>query len=164
MNGTFCDFKDTDTEFNGLKVYKCSYCGLTLALENIDKPMLCFKKMIDVKNVLNYSTNSVFMGFDPISPTMMDGKVYDMISSKFISESGIEPPKRYQEIVPTEQEPDTCTDEQVNARLAICTTCEHYKDNMCELCGCKIVRENNYMNKLSHKSASCPINKWGPIT
>ena len=56
-----------------------------------------------------------------------------------------------------------CSEEQIDARLAICNTCEFYKDNSCLHCGCVIVRESNYMNKLAHKEQSCPINKWGPI-
>ena len=56
-----------------------------------------------------------------------------------------------------------CSKEQIDSRLAICQKCEYYKADACLLCGCSVVREQNFNNKLAHKNKACPINKWGPI-
>ena len=147
MNNAHCDMVDTGTLFNGIKVYKCSYCGLTLALENIDSPMLCFKKMVDIQNMIKSNAGIKEKDIIHTTPDKLKSTVFDTIKN-----------------ASRQQDADTCSDEQIEDRLAICNGCEHYKEDACELCGCRIVRENNYMNKLSHKSAACPINKWGPIT
>jgi hypothetical protein len=56
-----------------------------------------------------------------------------------------------------------CSKEQIDERLDICHKCEHFKDSSCLLCGCVVVRDKNFNNKLAHKRHACPINKWGPI-
>lgn len=53
-----------------------------------------------------------------------------------------------------------CTQEQIDARLAVCHSCEFYKDNTCMKCGCALSREKNYMNKLFFADQKCPIDKW----
>jgi hypothetical protein len=57
-----------------------------------------------------------------------------------------------------------CTDEQVAARHAICSTCEFLKNGSCEKCGCPVVRERAYISKLSWAGESCPAGKWGPVS
>jgi hypothetical protein len=145
MNSAYCDMEDTDSFFNNKKVYKCKYCGLTLALEDPKTKMLCFKKMVDMQNLIHQANNSKEILVET-TPEIMKDMVFESIKQK--DEPGL----------------DSCTDDQIQSRLDICNSCDHYKDNACDLCGCRIVRDNNYMNKLAHKSASCPINKWGPIT
>jgi hypothetical protein len=58
-----------------------------------------------------------------------------------------------------------CTDEQIQVRHAICVTCPHYRDNACGLCGCPVIRESNYLSKLSWADQQCPDNppRWGPV-
>ncbi len=56
-----------------------------------------------------------------------------------------------------------CSQEQIDARLAICQGCEFYKNNSCLKCGCALSRDRNYMNKLYWADKSCPIGKWGPV-
>lgn len=137
--------EDINSLFNDKKVYKCKYCGLTLALDDPATKMICFKKITDMQNLIHQVNNSTEVLVETTPETMKD-MVFEHIKQK--DESG----------------PDSCTDDQIQSRLDICNGCDHYNDNACDLCGCRIVRENNYMNKLAHKSSSCPINKWGPIT
>jgi hypothetical protein len=51
----------------------------------------------------------------------------------------------------------TATDEQKNARLAICRACENYLDGSCRLCGCGLETKAGWSDQ------ACPIGKWGPI-
>ena len=55
-----------------------------------------------------------------------------------------------------------CTDEQVQARHAICTGCEFFANNACTKCGCGISRDRAYISKLHWADQSCPVGKWGP--
>lgn len=57
-----------------------------------------------------------------------------------------------------------CSEDEVNARYAICQACEWFRDGACAKCGCPVVRERQYISKLSWASESCPIGKWGPTT
>lgn len=54
-----------------------------------------------------------------------------------------------------------CTQEQVDARFAICRGCEFYKDGACQQCGCPLVRERKFISKLSWAHEECPAGKWG---
>lgn len=56
-----------------------------------------------------------------------------------------------------------CTQEQIDARFAICQGCEFLKDNACTKCGCPINREKRFISKLSWANEKCPIGKWGPV-
>ena len=62
-----------------------------------------------------------------------------------------------------EQEKAKCSQEEIDARLAICDSCEYYENESCLQCGCAISRDRVYGNKLAYKNKSCPIGKWGPI-
>jgi len=55
------------------------------------------------------------------------------------------------------------TQEQVDARFAVCQGCEHYDGRACRLCGCPVVREQAYISKLSWANEKCPAGKWGPV-
>ena len=57
-----------------------------------------------------------------------------------------------------------CTQEQVDARFAVCQGCEHYDGRACRLCGCPVVREQAFVSKLSWANEKCPAGKWGPVT
>ena len=58
-----------------------------------------------------------------------------------------------------------CTDEQIATRHAICVACPHYRNEACGLCGCPVVREENYLSKLSWADQSCPDNppRWEAV-
>jgi hypothetical protein len=56
------------------------------------------------------------------------------------------------------------TEEQVAERFAICQACEHFDGKACRKCGCPIVREKQYISKLSWAGESCPVGKWGPAS
>lgn len=56
-----------------------------------------------------------------------------------------------------------CTQEQIDARFAICQTCEHFDGKACRLCGCPVVREKAFVSKLAWAVEKCPAGKWGPV-
>ena len=56
-----------------------------------------------------------------------------------------------------------CTQEQINARFAICQGCEHFDGKACRQCGCPVVREKKFVSKLSWAGEKCPAGKWGPV-
>ena len=56
------------------------------------------------------------------------------------------------------------SDEEVARRFAICQACEHYDGKACRKCGCPIVREKQFVSKLSWANESCPVGKWGPAS
>ena len=55
------------------------------------------------------------------------------------------------------------SDEDVARRFAICEGCEHFDGRACRQCGCPVVRERQYLSKLSWADSSCPVGKWGPV-
>ena len=57
-----------------------------------------------------------------------------------------------------------CSDEEIIRRHDICLTCEHLKDNACQLCGCPVARAAGYVSKLSWADQECPAGKWGKVT
>lgn len=57
-----------------------------------------------------------------------------------------------------------CTQEQIDARYAICQQCEHFQNGACAKCGCPLVRERQYISKLSWANEECPVGKWGQVT
>ncbi len=56
----------------------------------------------------------------------------------------------------------TCTEEQVEARYAICRACEFFRDESCMKCGCPLARGVRLVSKLSWANENCPVGKWGP--
>jgi hypothetical protein len=54
-----------------------------------------------------------------------------------------------------------CDDAEIIRRHDICLTCEHLKDNACQLCGCPVSRASGYVSKLSWADQECPAGKWG---
>lgn len=49
-----------------------------------------------------------------------------------------------------------CTQEQIDARLAICATCPHLIGKRCNLCGCGCTRTKTFLNKLALPTSQCP--------
>lgn len=149
----YCNFEYTGEQFNNKKIYRCKDCGIKLGLEDANIKILCFKQ----QKQLNDLTYQQFTQQKPDNrefPATMD-------MASFAQQELL---KRSIEAEHKNDEQNLCSESEINARMAICNTCEHYKDNACMLCGCRIVRESNYQNKLAHRDASCPINKWGPIS
>lgn len=158
---SFCHFEDTGKIFRDKKIYKCSYCGSQLALEDPTINIICFKKhneiMTEIENnilpdkqkTLNLHANS-------------EAEFKQLVAQQVDLER--QPISSEQNIVSSIESVDPmCNKEQIDQRLSICQHCEHFKDNSCLLCGCVVVRDKNFNNKLAHKRHSCPINKWGPI-
>lgn len=68
----------------------------------------------------------------------------------------------------------TCTQEQIDERLAICLQCKRYRPHIdrngnktevgyCEICGCNVNKAQKYMNKLAWADQKCPEGKWDKI-
>ena len=53
------------------------------------------------------------------------------------------------------------TEEQYQERMNICQSCEHFKDNRCMKCGCKV--GGDIVAKARWSSEDCPIGKWPKI-
>lgn len=53
-----------------------------------------------------------------------------------------------------------CEITEIENRHKICLGCEFLQNNTCVQCGCNIVRDRIFMNKLAHKTESCPMGKW----
>lgn len=152
----YCDLVDTNTVFNNKRVYVCSYCNIKVGLEDPNTKMLCFKKIQDFSVSIRKINNPSIK--DPIDLSSNE-PIQDIILNKMLEEK-----EKIEQIDSNQNNPDNlCSQEQIESRLSICNTCEFYKDNSCLLCGCQIVREANYMNKLAHKDQKCPADKWGPI-
>ena len=144
--------------FNNKKIYKCKYCGTTLALENPEANIICFKKQndfLDKLDNINRSPNDQLTSQHLESTDHTKEAVQaDMIEKAMAISPSLD-----------DNRPDNlCSKDEIDTRLEICQKCEYYKNDSCMLCGCAIIREKNYNNKLAHKDKSCPINKWGPIT
>lgn len=51
-------------------------------------------------------------------------------------------------------------EEEVARRFAICQACEHFDGKACRQCGCPVVREKQFISKLSWANEKCPVGKW----
>ncbi len=53
------------------------------------------------------------------------------------------------------------SDEEVEAILAICKTCENYNNAGCNLCGCRVNRKRAALfNKARMATERCPVGLW----
>lgn len=52
------------------------------------------------------------------------------------------------------------TQEQIDARLAICQACPALQNDHCTKCGCACVENNRLINKLALATEKCPDGKW----
>jgi len=153
----YCKFETTGDVFKNKKIYKCENCNLTLALEDPDAKITCFSYH---KTVFNQELDGHIASGKPFNIKSQDE--IDAIAQKVIENNNnftnYSPP-------PNEAPPEEtlCTDEQISDRLAVCNRCEYYENDACTLCGCHIVREKNYMNKLAKKESMCPDGRWGPV-
>lgn len=160
----FCNFEDTGALHKGRKVYKCKYCGIQLAMDNPSTKVMCFAKKRELEELLN-----------PHAPKPIDGiknpdKIMEIAMQQVLDKGNItEETFNTQNMVlehqkrMAEHENNMCSKEQIDARMAVCQKCEYFKENSCLLCGCNVVRERNYNNKLAKKDQHCPIFKWKAI-
>lgn len=145
----YCDLIFTGKTFNGKKNYRCETCGLEAGLEDPNTKILCFSKTLD-----SYKSEYAEIRFQ--EQAKEENKQSDLADIE-------------QEILREQQNnveninQDMASKEEIDKRIAICNACEYYKDDSCMLCGCRVVREKNYQNKLANKNASCPDGRWGPI-
>ena len=56
------------------------------------------------------------------------------------------------------------SEEEVARRFAICQACELFDGRACTKCGCPVVRERQFVSKLSWANERCPVGKWGPVS
>jgi len=59
-----------------------------------------------------------------------------------------------------------CSEEQIQARLAICEACDLFDGKHCRECGCACNGTSNFMNKLAWADQECPHPagpKWGKL-
>jgi hypothetical protein len=56
------------------------------------------------------------------------------------------------------------SEEEVARRFAICQSCEYFDGQACRKCGCPVVRQRQFVSKLSWAGESCPAGKWGPVS
>lgn len=154
----FCTFEDTGSLYNNRKVYKCKYCNIQLALDNPLTKVMCFAKKKELDEILN-----------PHAPKPIDGitdpnQIMQIATQQMFDKGNITEDtfNTNANVGPTDS--GMCTKEQIDARMTICQSCEYFKENSCLLCGCSVVRERAYNNKLAKKSQHCPIFKWKAIT
>lgn len=57
-------------------------------------------------------------------------------------------------------EKDLCSVDTIEQRHSVCKSCTYFAENSCTKCGCSIIRDRNYLNKIAIKSESCPIGLW----
>lgn len=173
-NDIYCDLKLTGSFYDKKPLYKCSTCGLTLALEDPDIKITCFKKTEDVYNLI-YAINGTSSNIQHYSgdiSAIKDGILKDNLLAKLEADSKkIEQERQIKQDQQHQQQQESynskenlCSSEEIDERLKICNSCEYFHNNSCLLCGCTVIREANHKNKLAHRNQSCPANKWGPIS
>jgi hypothetical protein len=156
-NTAYCDLELLDSTFNNKPLYKCKYCDLTVALEDPETKIMCFKKIEDIAHKIHQNHTG---NFDSKPPIHLSGQ--QNIRDVILEETKKDAIKR--SVNPeAESSSKMCSEDEIAERLAICNSCEYFKENSCLLCGCTVIREANYKNKLAYKNQKCPADKWGPI-
>lgn len=144
-----CDFIKIDHN-----QYRCATCGISIFYEGIEKPVLICSKKMNLNNPADY-------GIRVSSIDYTDKKVEEIP----------EPPSFMEKVLNFTKAATKhalagnpkCTNEQINERYNICSQCEFFQNNTCTKCGCALLRDKIYMNKLAWADQSCPVGKWGPI-
>lgn len=149
----FCDFEDTGTLYKNRKVYACKHCNIKLALDNPLTKIFCFAKKRALDEMVNPDAPK------PIYDIKNPDQIMDIAKQQFLEKGNTN--QSTFDISSTTN--NMCSKEQITERMQICQKCEYYKDNSCLLCGCTVVREQNYNNKLAKKDQRCPIFKWNEI-
>lgn len=165
MEHMFCEFENTSTKFNNRDIYACKFCGTKLLLDDpTQAKMMCFAKKHMIYEMVSGKPDDSIDGLNETNfmQYAMDKILKDTNSTPVDKDPTKQVP--IEEILEaTEKQSVLCSEEQIQSRLSICNKCEYYQDDSCLLCGCTVVREANYKNKLALKNQSCPINKWQQI-
>lgn len=159
----YCEFEDTNTLFQNKTIYQCVYCGIKLLLDDPQNAkILCFAKKKELNEIILGKNNNEING---LNNDNLEKNAIDMvIKNNHSIPANTGNLSSMLEAIKASKDANMCSEEQINERMKICSTCEYYKDNSCMLCGCVVVREANYTNKLAHKDQTCPIMKWKQIT
>lgn len=56
-----------------------------------------------------------------------------------------------------------CTQKEIEDRFSICRYCEFFNNNSCDKCGCPLMRDNVFAQKLRLANEECPIGRWSKI-
>lgn len=169
----YCDLKPTGSSYYKKPLYKCGICGLTLALEDPDIKITCFKKTEDIYNLIHAinGTPSNIQHYSGDITAIKDGILKDNLlvkleadSKKIEQERQIKQDQQHQQQESHNSKENLCSSEEIDERLKICNSCEYFQNNSCLLCGCTVIRDANHKNKLAHKNQACPANKWGSIS
>ena len=137
------------TKIENKKIYKCIKCGLEAGLEDPNANILCFTK----------TSEATIAEIQDSERIVRKAKEEDEELKKMHDLTGEGNAASFQPV----READTATEQQINERMDICNSCEYYKDESCMLCGCRVVRNSVYQNKLADKKASCPDGRWKAI-
>lgn len=159
----YCEFENTNTLFNNKPIYQCIYCGIKLLLDDPQNAkIMCFAKRDEL--------NQLVLGDNYAKPIdgLNDENLEKAAVNEIIKSNGSIPANSGNiasmiQAMKADKDNNMCSEEQINERLKICNSCEYYKDNSCMMCGCVVIRDANYSNKLAHKDQSCPIMKWTAI-
>ena len=130
----YCDFEYTNQTFRNKKIYKCKYCDTTLALENPDANIICFKRQ-----------NQMFDELDN-----QDRSEKDKIETYHLNSDN-------------NNEMKNMVKDHMYIKASEMPVSVEDQNDSCLLCGCTVIRDKNYNNKLAHKNKSCPVNKWTEI-
>lgn len=152
----YCDLAETGKTFNGKKIYRCEKCGLEAGLDSPDGKIICFSANLDAQAVDIQATEALVKKARENDTFLKNSENFH--DPEYIQEF-------YKQSNKHAQNPEelAASEEQINERMNICNSCEYYKDDACMLCGCRVVRDSVYQNKLADKNASCPDGRWGPI-
>ena len=140
----YCDLIYTGKTFNGKKVYRCDKCGLEAGLDDPEAKIYCFEKNMEAFKA-EYAQRET-------AAELQNNSTVD-------TQQIVEDQKQKIE----EANAQMASQEEIEQRMKICNECEYYKEEACMLCGCRVVREKNYQNKLANKKATCPDGRWGVI-
>lgn len=170
MKMLYCDLVDTGRTFKNKKIYRCEKCGLEAGLDSPDAKILCFAKTNQAHISAMNESHQLVKEARERDDQLRDGENPNQIFG--MDDTGaIRRVEDFDDMAPinTNTAPETfpidsASQKQIDERMDICNSCEYYKNEACMLCGCRVVRDTVYQNKLADKSASCPDGRWGPIT
>jgi hypothetical protein len=159
MENLYCEFEKTGAQFNKRDIYKCKYCDIQLLLENPENSkVICFAKRDAINQTIDPNRDKVVSG---LTSDNFEENILQHVLEKYGSADKFL--KDVEQIKQAVETNNICSQEQINQRLKICSTCEYYENDSCLLCGCVVVRDANYKNKLAQKNQVCPTGKWGAI-
>jgi hypothetical protein len=143
--------------------YKCIYCGLEITSYDLEYPVItCNKKLAHFGPLEQYGMQLQLISNEEEQPvTTQENNDQKKTSApgliSKIFNFGRAATKHAVHGSPK------CTEKEIAERYNICKSCDFFQNNICTQCGCNLVREKVYMNKLAWADQSCPIGKWKAI-